>query len=212
MSPLCPRRWIFFGARKGSRKRRLGSARGVTIHCGRPSSIWRRARTRVRSTSRNVSIMGPGDARAFNAWPYRHRAGRWSQTPDPPDVLDYVTDADDTGDLAVAQHRHVSYAVARHQLHHVTDTLVRRHGDHAVSHDFLHRHQSGSLAVARKSVNDFTFGNKTENSLPAYHHESTDVLYAQPVRRSPNAGIRLYCRDVGALLPQNGFNGHSCIS
>jgi len=31
-------------------------------------------------------------------------------------VLDYVTDADDTGDLAVAQHRHVSYAVARHQL------------------------------------------------------------------------------------------------
>jgi hypothetical protein len=55
--------------------------------------------------------MGPGDARAFSAWPYT--------------VLDYVTDADDTGDLAVAQHRHVSYAVARHQLHHATDTFVR---------------------------------------------------------------------------------------
>src|SRR5215831_7628425 len=86
------------------------------------------------------------------------------------------------------------------------------HGDHAVSHDFLHRHRSGSLAVARKCVNDFTFGNETKNCLPACHHESADVLYAQPVRRSPNAGIRLYCCDVGALLPQNGFNGHSCIS
>src|SRR5262252_4460897 len=26
--------WIFFGAQKGSRKRRLGYARGVPIHCG----------------------------------------------------------------------------------------------------------------------------------------------------------------------------------
>src|SRR5215831_12899724 len=40
------------------------------------------------------------------------------------------------------------------------------HGDHAVSHDFLHRHRSGTLAVARKCVHDFTFGNKTENCPP----------------------------------------------
>jgi hypothetical protein len=42
-------------------------------------------------------------------------------------------------------------------LHHATDTLVRRYGDHAVSHDFFHRHRCDSLAVARKCVNNFTF-------------------------------------------------------
>jgi hypothetical protein len=30
-------------------------------------------------------------------------------------VLDYVTDADDAGELAVAQHRHVAHAMASHQ-------------------------------------------------------------------------------------------------
>src|SRR5262245_13762485 len=30
-------------------------------------------------------------------------------------VLDYITDADDAGELAVAQHRHVSHAMARHR-------------------------------------------------------------------------------------------------
>src|SRR5262245_51304293 len=127
-------------------------------------------------------------------------------------VLDYITDADDTGELAVAQHRHVAHAMTCHQLHHATDTLVRGHGDHAVSHDFLHRHRRGSLAVVRKCVNYFTFGNETKNRLPACHHESADVLYAQPVCCSPNAGFRLYCNDVGTLLPQNGFDSHSCIS
>src|SRR5262249_20880126 len=62
-----------------------------------------------------------------------------------------------------------------HQLHHATDTLVRGHGDDAVSHDFLHRHRSGTLAVARKCVNDFTFGNKTENCLPACHLTHPDL-------------------------------------
>src|SRR6516162_7933967 len=127
-------------------------------------------------------------------------------------VLNYITDADDTGKIAVAQHRHVAHAMARHQLHHATDTLVRGHGDHAVSHDFLHRHRSGSLAVARKCVNDFTFGHETENCLPACHHESADVLYAQQVCCPPDVGFRLNCCDVGALLPQDGFDGHSCIS
>src|SRR5215831_2598406 len=54
------------------------------------------------------------NARSFNAWPCRHRAGRWSHTPDLQTVLDYITDADDTGEVAVAQHRHVAHAVARH--------------------------------------------------------------------------------------------------
>jgi hypothetical protein len=72
----------------------------------------------------------------------------------------------------------VAHAMARHQLHHATDTVVRGYGDHALSHDFLHRHRRGSLAVARKCVNDFTLGNETKNCLPAYHHESADVLYA----------------------------------
>ena len=51
-------------------------------------------------------------------------------------------------------------------------------------------------------MDNFTFGNETENCLSACYHESADVLYAQPVRRPPNAGVRLYCCDVGALLPQ----------
>ena len=42
-------------------------------------------------------------------------------------VLDYIADADDTGEIAVAQHRHVADAMAGHQLHHATDTLVRGH-------------------------------------------------------------------------------------
>src|SRR5262245_22042968 len=42
-------------------------------------------------------------------------------------VLDYITDADDAGELSVAQHRHVAHAMARHQVHHATDTLVRGH-------------------------------------------------------------------------------------
>jgi hypothetical protein len=39
-------------------------------------------------------------------------------------VLDHITDADDTGQLAVAQHGHVAHAMTRHKLHHATDTLV----------------------------------------------------------------------------------------
>src|SRR6516225_3712018 len=111
-------------------------------------------------------------------------------------VLDYITDADDTGELAIAQHRHVPHAMARHQLHHATDTLIGGHGDHAISHDFLDTHRQGSFAVAGKCVNDFTLGNETKNCLPACHHESADVLYTQPVRCPPDGCIRLYCCDV----------------
>jgi hypothetical protein len=38
-------------------------------------------------------------------------------------------------------------------------------------------------------------------------YDRLPALAAELVRR-----IRLYCCDVGALLPQNGFNGHNCIS
>jgi hypothetical protein len=47
-------------------------------------------------------------------------------------VLDYIPDADDSGELAIAQHRHVAHAMARHELHHAIDTLVGGDGDHAV--------------------------------------------------------------------------------
>jgi hypothetical protein len=108
-------------------------------------------------------------------------------------VLDYITDADDSGELAIAQHRHVAHAMARHELHHVIDTLVGGHGDHAVSHDFLHKHRRGTLAVARKCMDDFPFGDETKNCLPTRHHESADIFYAQPVRPSrlvrPDASV-----------------------
>jgi len=152
------------------------------------------------------------NAEAFNVWPVGITQDVGLRLQIFQAVLDYITDADDTGELAVAQHGHVAHAMARHKVHHATDTLVRGYGDHAISHDFLHRHRRDSLAVARKRVNNFTFGDDTKNCLPACHHESADVLYSQPVRCLPNAGFRLYCCDVGALLPENGFDGHSRIS
>ena len=50
---------------------------------------------------------------------------------------DYITNADDTGELTIAQYRHVAHAMMRHEFHHPTDTLLRGNGGHAVSHDFL---------------------------------------------------------------------------
>jgi hypothetical protein len=46
-------------------------------------------------------------------------------------MLDHITDANDTRELAVAQHRHVADAMASHQLHNATDALVGGYGDHA---------------------------------------------------------------------------------
>src|SRR5262249_36466027 len=43
-------------------------------------------------------------------------------------VSDHVADADDTGELTVAQHRHMAHAMPRHQVHHAIDTLVGRYG------------------------------------------------------------------------------------
>src|SRR5271154_4453312 len=101
--------------------------------------------------------------------------------------------------------------MVRHQLHHAIDTLVRGHGGHTVLHDFLHRHRPGCLAIVRKRINDFTFRNETKNYVPTRHHESADILCAEPARRSLDAGFRSYCRDVGALPPQNAFDGHSLL-
>jgi hypothetical protein len=47
-------------------------------------------------------------------------------------ILDYIADADDTSEPAVAQHWHVAHAMVRHQIHHAGDTLLRGHGDPAV--------------------------------------------------------------------------------
>src|SRR6266436_1615774 len=99
--------------------------------------------------------------------------------------------------------------MVRHQAHHALDTLVRGHGGHTVLHDFLHRHRPGCLAIARKCINDFAFGNETKNCVPTRHHESANILYAEPARRALDIGFRTYCCDVGALPPQNAFDGHS---
>jgi len=60
----------------------------------------------------------------------------------------------------------MAHAIMRHEFHHPIDALIRGYGDHAVSHNLLRRHQRGSLVVARKCVNNFTFGNETKNCLP----------------------------------------------
>src|SRR6266849_6322339 len=101
--------------------------------------------------------------------------------------------------------------MVRHQVHHAIDTLVRGHGGHTALHDFLHRHRPGCLAMARKCMNDFTFGNETKNGVLTRHHESANVLCAEPVGRTLDAGFRTYCCDVGTLLPQNPFDGHSLL-
>src|SRR6185436_13588411 len=101
--------------------------------------------------------------------------------------------------------------MVRHQVHHAIDTLVRRHGGHTVLHDFLHRHRPGFLAVARKCMNDLTFGNETNNCVLTRHHESADILCAEPVCRPLDAGIRSYCRDVGTLPLQNAFDSHRLL-
>src|SRR5262245_9558847 len=101
--------------------------------------------------------------------------------------------------------------MVRHQVHHAIDTFIRGHGGHAVSHDFLHRHRPDCLAVASKCVNDFTFGDETKNFIPTRHHESADILCAQPVRRTLDASFRTYCCNVGALPPQDVFDGHCLL-
>ena len=37
-------------------------------------------------------------------------------------------------------------------------------------------------------MNDFTFGNETKNCVLTRHHESANILCAEPVRRSLDAG------------------------
>src|SRR5580700_8533080 len=101
--------------------------------------------------------------------------------------------------------------MARHQVHHAIDTLVRGHSGHTVLHDFLHSHRPGCLAIARKCMNDFTFGNEAKNCVLTRHHESANILCAEPARRALDAGFRSYCCDVGALPPQNAFDGHSLL-
>src|SRR5258705_8351065 len=60
-------------------------------------------------------------------------------------------------------------------------------------------------------MNVFTLENETKTSFPTRPHESANILCAEPVRRSLDAGFRGYCCDVGALPPQNAFDGHSLL-
>src|SRR5262245_50271226 len=101
--------------------------------------------------------------------------------------------------------------MVRHQVHHAIDTFVRGHSGHAVSHDFLHRHRPDCLAVASKCVNDFTFGDETNYCVATRHDESADILCAQPVRRTLDTSFWTYCCNVGALPPQDAFDGHCLL-
>src|SRR5712664_72150 len=123
-------------------------------------------------------------------------------------MLDHIADADDTDKVAVAQNGHVAHAMAGHQAHHVRDSVGRGDGDHAVPHDFAHRHRNSSLTKTSNSVNTFTFGHATNNCVATRHHERADIFCMQPARRPLDAGFRSYCCDLGSLLPQNAVDGH----
>src|SRR5215510_14642830 len=101
--------------------------------------------------------------------------------------------------------------MVRHQVHHAIDTFVRGHGGHAVSHNFLHWHRPDCLAVASECVNDFTFGDEANNCVPTRHHESADILRAQPVRSTLDTSFWTYCCNVGALPSQDAFDGHCLL-
>jgi hypothetical protein len=60
------------------------------------------------------------------------------------------------------------------------------------------------FGIARRSLH----GNETKNRVLSHHHESANILCAEPVCRPLDAGFRSYCRDVSALPPQNAFDGH----
>jgi hypothetical protein len=93
-----------------------------------------------------------------------------------------IADADDTGELAVAHHRYVAHAIASHKVHHAGDTLVRRHSDHAVSHDFLHRYQRGSLAIVRKSTPQATTNIRAPRKIAATDRPLQKCLQMIPLR------------------------------
>jgi len=135
--------------------------------------VTRSPRRRGREASRTSRARAPWrrhsyviTAEVFNAWPYH--AGRWSHTPDLPD------DARLIGINCWVFG--VMHLMTRHRPRHMPvlrdGKLVREtsEGDvqAAVSHDFLHRHRRDSLAIARKRVNNFTFGNDTKNYLSAF--------------------------------------------
>src|SRR6476660_8087169 len=98
--------------------------------------------------------------------------------------------------------------MAGHQAHHVRDSVGRGDGDHAVSHDVAHRHRNSSLTITSNCVNNFTFGNETNDCVATRHHERADIFCMQPARRPLDASFRSYCCDVGSLLPQNAVDGH----
>ena len=46
-------------------------------------------------------------------------------------------------------------------------------------HDFLQKNRPGCLAIARKCVNDFAFGNETKYCVLTPHYESANILCAE---------------------------------
>src|ERR1035438_4721084 len=53
-------------------------------------------------------------------------------------VFDDVSDADDTGKLAVPKYHQMTRAMMRHQSHCTFQIVLRRNGDKVTCHNFLH--------------------------------------------------------------------------
>ena len=48
-------------------------------------------------------------------------------------VLYYISDADDTGEIAIAQHQHMAHAMMRHEFHHPIHALLRGYASRRVA-------------------------------------------------------------------------------
>src|SRR5215471_3183383 len=69
-------------------------------------------------------------------------------------VLDDVADADEAGELAVAEHRQVADAPLGHEGHQVRNPILRAAGDHGLGHQLLDAALEQSNSVAAEPVDD----------------------------------------------------------
>src|SRR5882672_7266462 len=69
-------------------------------------------------------------------------------------VLDDIADADDPDELVAAKHRQVPRAITGHQAHHAPQAVLGSNRCDIPHQDVANFHGSGTLAMARKSVDD----------------------------------------------------------
>src|ERR1017187_2701080 len=78
-------------------------------------------------------------------------------------VFDDVSDADDTGKLAVPKYHQMTRAMMRHQSHCTFQIVLRRNGDKVTCHNFLHCHRSKTIAIPRECVRDVSLGKNPDD-------------------------------------------------